>query len=90
MHCKSGADRAGMASALYLLDQGSTVAAARDELSFKYLHLRFTKTGVQDHMLDLFEARQTKGKIQIRDWLFNEYSPDALAESFAKLKRLPL
>jgi len=84
MHCKSGADRAGLASALYLLDQGASVAEARKELSFRYLHIKFTKTGVQDHMLDLFEQRLAQGPISIRDWVANEYDPKALAASFAK------
>lgn len=84
MHCKSGADRAGLAAALYLLDQGAPVARARKELSLRYLHLRFTKTGVQDHMLDLFEQRLKKGAISVRDWIAHEYDPDVLAASFAK------
>lgn len=90
MHCKSGADRAGLASALYLLDQGAPVSEARKELSLRYLHLRFTKTGVQDHMLDLFEARQAEGAISIRDWITHEYDPAVLAASFAKQKTLPV
>jgi len=84
MHCKSGADRAGLASALYLLDQGAPVSQAKQELSFRYLHLKFTKTGVQDHMLDLFEQRLAKSPIGIRDWIADEYDPKALADSFAK------
>ena len=90
MHCKSGADRAGLASALYLLDQGRPVAEARRQLSFRYLHLRFTKTGVQDHLLDLYEARLAKGPITLRDWVRDEYDPDALARSFAARRILPL
>ena len=84
MHCKSGADRAGLASALYLLDQGAQIAEAKKELSFRYLHLKFTKTGVQDHMLALFEQRVAQGPIGIRDWIADEYDPEALAESFSK------
>ncbi|SEW25891.1 Tyrosine phosphatase family protein [Cognatiyoonia koreensis] len=90
MHCKSGADRAGLASALYLLDQGAPVSEARKELSLRYFHLRFTKTGVQDHMLDLFEQRQAEGQIGIRDWIANEYDPAVLEASFAKKKILPV
>lgn len=90
LHCKSGADRAGLASALYRLDQGEPVAAARKELSLRYLHLKFTKTGVQDHMLDLFEQRQADGPISIRKWIAHEYDPDVLAASFAKQTILPV
>ncbi len=90
MHCKSGADRAGLASALYVLDQGGSVEEAQRELSLRYLHLRFTKTGVQDHMLDLYAARLQQGPISIRDWVRNEYDPQALAASFAGKKVLPV
>ncbi len=90
MHCKSGADRAGLASALYVLDQGGSVDRARAELSFRYLHLRFTKTGIQDHMLDLYETRLTRGPISIRDWVSHEYDPDTLTASFAGKRVLPV
>lgn len=90
MHCKSGADRAGLAAALYLLDQGSTVEEAKSQLSLRYLHLRFTKTGVQDHMLDIYAKRLETGYISIRDWIRDEYDPAALALSFAQLRTLPL
>ncbi len=90
MHCRSGADRAGLGSALYVLDQGGSVAQARRELSLRYLHLRFTKTGVQDHMLDLYEARNAQNPISIRDWVRHEYDPAVLAESFANKMILPV
>lgn len=90
MHCKSGADRAGMAAALYLLDQGASVTRARAELSIRYLHLAFTKTGVQDHMLDLYEERLRDGPISIRDWISQEYDPHALTQSFARKRILPV
>lgn len=90
MHCKSGADRAGMASAFYLLDQGASVSAARRHLSLRYLHLKFTRTGVQDHMLDVYENRLRDGPISIRDWVRDEYDPEALAAGFAKKRILPV
>ena len=84
MHCKSGADRAGLASALYLLDQcGASVGDAREMLSFRYLHLRRTATGVLDHMLDLYAARLNDGPIPVRAWIANEYDPEAVAASWA-------
>jgi protein tyrosine/serine phosphatase len=88
MHCKSGADRAGLASALYVLDQGGSVTEAKKELSFRYLHIKFTDTGIQDHLLELFEQRLVQGPISIRDWVTTEYDPEALAASFAKKKIL--
>lgn len=83
MHCKSGADRAGLASALYLLAQGADVATARRQLSFRFLHLKSTRTGVLDVMLDLYAARLARGPIGIEDWIAREYDPAALAAAFA-------
>lgn len=52
MHCKSGSDRAGLASALYLLDQGRPVAEARKMMSLRYLHLANSDAGILDVMLE--------------------------------------
>lgn len=90
MHCKSGADRAGLAAVLYRLDQGEPLADARKELSFRYLHIKHSKTGIQDHFLDAYEARLKDGPISIRAWIEKEYDPKALTASFAKVKRLPI
>ncbi len=87
LHCKSGADRAGLASALYVLAfRGATVAEARQQLSFRFLHIRASATGVLDYMLDLYEARLNQGAIGIEDWIATEYDPDAVAEGFARLR----
>ena len=83
MHCKSGADRAGLASALYLLTQeGASVAEARKQLSFRYLHVKRSRTGILDHVLDLYEARLAEGPIPFRDWVATEYDPVAATRSF--------
>ena len=78
MHCKSGADRAGFASAPYLLAHGATVAEARRQLSWRYLHVRASRTGVLDDLLDRFAARQAEGAIGIEAWDRGEYDEAAL------------
>ena len=84
MHCKSGADRTGLAAALYLMmEEGQSVADARQQLSFRYLHIRRTSTGILDHFLDVYEARNAQSPIDIKDWIRTEYDPEALSESFA-------
>lgn len=88
IHCKSGADRAGMVSALYLLDQGAPMAVARKQLSLRYLHLKFTKTGIQDAFLDLYAARLEQGPIALRDWVMTEYNPEDLRRLFATRRTL--
>ena len=75
MHCKSGADRAGLASTIYLLDQGVPLAEARRHLSRRYLHLSWTKTGVLDAFLDVYARRLDEGPIPVRDWVRDVYDP---------------
>ncbi|KQB97152.1 protein tyrosine phosphatase [Loktanella sp. 1ANDIMAR09] len=85
MHCKSGADRTGLVAALYLMvHDGKSVAEARRQLSFRYLHIRKTSTGILDHFLDVYEARNAQEPIAIEDWIRTEYDCDALTESFAQ------
>ncbi|MEJ8561181.1 dual specificity protein phosphatase family protein [Yoonia sp. GPGPB17] len=84
LHCKSGADRTGLVAALYLITQdGQTVAEARKQLSFRYLHIRRSATGILDHFLDVYEARNAESPIGIKDWIRTEYDPEALTASFA-------
>jgi protein tyrosine phosphatase (PTP) superfamily phosphohydrolase (DUF442 family) len=79
MHCKSGADRTGLAAAIYLIvHENKSVAEARKQLGVRYLHLKFTKTGVLDRFLDLYEAAQSKSGIGFRDWVKTEYDPEVL------------
>ncbi|MBQ2260062.1 MAG: tyrosine-protein phosphatase [Loktanella sp.] len=85
MHCKSGADRTGLAAAIYLmLYEGADIATARRQLSFRYVHIRRTSTGILDHFLDVYAARAAQSPIAIDDWIRDEYDRDALTESFAK------
>jgi len=87
MHCKSGADRAGLASVLYLMTQeGKTLAQARPHLGPRYLHLKGSKAGVLDHMLDMYAERDAHAPIGIEEWIAREYDPDALTRSFESLR----
>jgi protein tyrosine phosphatase (PTP) superfamily phosphohydrolase (DUF442 family) len=92
MHCKSGADRTGLAAALYLLEYGGAdIATAKAQLSFDFVHIRRTATGILDHFLDTYEARFNQTGIGVRDWIGTEYSAEDLTLSFAaKQKTLRL
>ena len=84
MHCKSGADRTGLAAALYLMViEGQSLDVARRQLSFRFLHIRRTSTGILDHFFDVYAARNAESPIAITDWINTEYDPDALTQSFA-------
>ncbi len=83
MHCKSGADRAGLASALYLLHiQGASIAEAKQQLSFKFLHLKSFQTGILDHLLNAYEADIKTQPMPIRDWLETRYDQKKLTAEF--------
>ena len=82
-HCKSGADRAGFCAAMYqMIFDGVSVQKAREQLSIKYIHLKWSKTGVQDYILDVFEARQAKGDIDFETWIRTEYDNNKIQEGF--------
>lgn len=79
LHCKSGADRAGMGAALYkLLMLNATPEEALDQLSFRFLHIKAAKTGILDHML---ESYAKSGK-PFLDWLNTDYDRLALTNEF--------
>lgn len=85
LHCKSGADRAGFVSVVYLLTQTDTsLADARPHLSFKYLHLKHTATGILDHVLDLYEPHE--GDQPFADWVRDHYDAEAATASFEKAR----
>lgn len=81
MHCKSGADRAGLASALVIMFEGGTAEQALGELSWRYLHFRRSRTGILDAFFLLYQA-QAEGHIPFMDWVQHEYDEVALKQDF--------
>ena len=81
VHCKSGADRAGLASAIFLLMEGVPVAEARRQLSLRYGHIREASTGVLDAFLDMYE--EEGGAKPFLDWVAEDYRQQDLRERFA-------
>ena len=80
IHCKSGADRAGLASAIYLMViEGEPLARARRMLSARYIHFRWTRTGVLDMLLDDFAASDAP---DFETWLARDYDAAALQARF--------
>jgi protein tyrosine/serine phosphatase len=83
MHCKSGADRAGFASALYLLlIEGAPIETAQKQLSFRYLHIKASKKGVLDFCLEKYRQTNKASPIAFRAWLMDMYDPKALMDAF--------
>jgi len=90
LHCKSGADRAGLASALYLIHiEGRPVSEARTQLSPRFLHFRFTSTGILDFLLDAYEKDVSDTPMTLRQWFETRYDPQALSDGFAAKRGKP-
>lgn len=83
MHCKSGADRAGLMSVLYLhLRKGEPIERARRMLHWRYGHIRQGKTGILDYFFDRYLAEGApKGKTLL-EWVDSDYDPKALRQDF--------
>ncbi len=91
MHCKSGADRAGLVSALWLLDkEGAPLAEARKMLSLRYAHLKNSRAGLMGHVLDVYGADTARAAMPIRQWFAERYDPVAITSSFYSKMGWPL
>jgi protein tyrosine/serine phosphatase len=83
MHCKSGADRAGLMSVFFLyLYEGVPLAQARQQLDYKYLHVSAGKTGVLGFFWDEWAKVEATGRTDFWTWLTTEYNRDALMAAF--------
>ncbi|MBE0472284.1 MAG: tyrosine-protein phosphatase [Methyloprofundus sp.] len=84
IHCKSGADRAGLMSVLYrhfVLNE--PIAIARKELSIKYGHFRWADTGKLDYFFDCYERFfESNPDISFTQWVEGHYDRDKLDAEF--------
>jgi protein tyrosine/serine phosphatase len=70
MHCKSGADRAGIMSVFYLhFRKGVPIRQALEQLSLKYLHVRHGKTGVLDYTFERYLAEGEPQGLSFLEWV---------------------
>jgi protein tyrosine/serine phosphatase len=84
MHCKSGADRAGLMSVLYLiLHENRPVAEALRQLSLRYGHIKQADTGVLDSIFTSYLAHNSRNPISFLDWIDAFYDPKQLKAKFA-------
>lgn len=83
IHCKSGADRAGFVSALYLImREGKSADEALKQLSLRYGHFHFAPTGILDHFFETYRDEGEARGIPFRDWVRDHYDPVRLKETF--------
>jgi protein tyrosine/serine phosphatase len=83
IHCKSGADRTGLVAGIWLLLQGGSVAAALDQLHWRFGHVAASRTGILDAFFREYGAFQAAhGPKPFLDWLREDYSEEALRAGF--------
>lgn len=81
MHCKSGADRAGLASGLVVLFEGGTAAQALHQLHWRFGHFKRSRTGILDAFFLHYQA-QAEGRLPFLDWVATEYDETRLKADF--------
>jgi protein tyrosine phosphatase (PTP) superfamily phosphohydrolase (DUF442 family) len=79
LHCKSGADRTGLAAGVWLLLQGRSVAEASAQLSWRYGHVKAAKTGILDAFFAEYAAA---GTVPFLQWLERGYDEAKLRARF--------
>jgi protein tyrosine/serine phosphatase len=83
MHCKSGADRAGLMGTLFKhLHEGQPIEIARNQLSLRYGHIRQADTGILDYFFDSYLAENARQPISFVEWVDTKYDPVELKRSF--------
>lgn len=83
IHCKSGADRAGLGAGLWLLLQGRPPEIARRQLTLRHLHVRQSKTGILDAFFELYERTGWANGTPFLHWVRDHYDEAALRTDFA-------
>jgi protein tyrosine/serine phosphatase len=84
MHCKSGADRAGIMGVFYKhFRQGQPIAQAISQLSLKYLHVRAGLTGVLDYIFERYLTEGEPAGLSFLEWVQSPaYDPVAIQADF--------
>lgn len=84
MHCKSGADRAGLMAVLYRhFHLGHPIREAMTELGGRTLHHREGLTGVLDHFLEKYVDEIEPQGTSFIDWVDSPtFDPDAIKAEF--------
>ncbi len=83
IHCKSGADRAGIMCALYILiKEKKDAIVANKQLSWKYLHLKWAKTGILGSFVEEYRSENEKTNVKFMDWVRKNYDPLILEQKY--------
>jgi protein tyrosine/serine phosphatase len=78
IHCKSGADRAGLAASLFVLFAGGDVTEAQRQLALRFGHFAWSRAGVLDAFLRRYQ-QDAEGHKPFLEWVEQDYDPASLA-----------
>jgi protein tyrosine/serine phosphatase len=88
LHCKSGADRAGLGAVLYRhFRLGEPIEQARRELHWRYGHFNFGQTAVLDYFFQRYIDESAREPMRFIDWVHERYQKDALHHDFHRQRR---
>jgi protein tyrosine/serine phosphatase len=83
VHCKSGADRTGFITAVYLMAiEGRAPEEAAAQLSWRYGHLRRSRAGILGTVIDVYRREGAARGATFRQWLETGYDPQAISRAF--------
>lgn len=84
IHCKSGADRAGLMDLFYRhFRLGQPISEAKAALSKRYLHSREGLTGVLDFFVETYLTQIEPTGVSFIDWIDSpDYDPKAIRAAF--------
>jgi protein tyrosine phosphatase (PTP) superfamily phosphohydrolase (DUF442 family) len=82
VHCKSGADRTGLAVTLYRhVLRGEPLAKARRALNWRYGHLGLGAAGVVHRLLDAYGTEAAATGIGFEEWVATHYDRARLQDA---------
>ncbi len=83
LHCKSGADRAGLMSVLFCyLKEGMPLEQAKRQLSLRYGHFRQAHTGILDYFFERYLEDNARRPMPFLEWVDKVYDPVELKRTF--------
>jgi protein tyrosine/serine phosphatase len=83
VHCKSGADRSGFVSAIYLIAiEGRSIDEGLAQLSLRFGHLRYSRAGILCEVIEAFRRDAAASGIGFRQWVETSYDAAAVSSRF--------
>lgn len=82
-HCKTGADRVGLMSAVYLIAvEGVPVEQARQQLALRFGHIKHADTGILDFFFERYLVANSVRPIDFFVWVETAYDANEIRQAF--------